>query len=77
MLNSPFTSSQWINDAYNYWDELRLAQEGANAGITQLSGYQFSSTHQEIVRVGITVKNYRLDIIEDVFYLFRIATSKT
>lgn len=45
-------SRKWINDAYNHWDDLRKTSEGSRAGVTQLSGYIFSSTSPHIVRVG-------------------------
>lgn len=55
IYNLKIILSQWINDSFNYWDELRITEDGAKAGVTQLSGYLFSSTHPEIVRVGTKI----------------------
>lgn len=41
---------KWISDAYHYWDEIRKTREAAEAGVTQLSGYIFSSIDEAIVR---------------------------
>lgn len=43
---------RWINDAYEYWDDLRKTSESSKAGVTQLSGYMFSSIEPGIVRVS-------------------------
>lgn len=59
------TTSKWVNDSYSYWDELRGGREAANAGITHLSGYIFSSKSANIVR------NH---LIEHLVPLYRRAT---
>jgi D-aspartate oxidase len=41
---------KWIKDSYNYWDDLRNTSEGNKAGVTQISGYIFSSQYPNIVR---------------------------
>nr|CAI5819956.1 unnamed protein product [Callosobruchus analis] len=41
---------RWITDAYRYWDDLRNSSEGALAGVTEVSGYLFSSKYPHIVR---------------------------
>lgn len=43
---------QWMNDSYEYWDDLRRKEYAALAGVTQLSVYCFSSTDPSIVRVS-------------------------
>lgn len=42
---------QWMNDSYEYWDDLRRKEDASLAGVTQLSVYCFSSTDPSIVRV--------------------------
>ncbi|KAK9743500.1 FAD dependent oxidoreductase [Popillia japonica] len=43
-------TKKWITDSYYYWDDLRLTAHAANAGVTQVSGYIFSSTSPSITR---------------------------
>ncbi|KRT83819.1 FAD dependent oxidoreductase, partial [Oryctes borbonicus] len=43
-------TKKWITDSYKYWDELRLTPEAPKAGVTQVSGYIFSSTYPSITR---------------------------
>ncbi|XP_055533300.1 D-aspartate oxidase [Wyeomyia smithii] len=58
---------KWISDAYRYWDDIRKTEDASNAGVTQLSGYIFSSTDPAIVR-----NHY----IEKVLPLYRAATEQ-
>ncbi|GLH13208.1 hypothetical protein R5R35_000399 [Gryllus longicercus] len=43
-------TSQWIQDSYYFYDGLCQSVDSSAAGVTQVSGYQFSSTSPEIVR---------------------------
>ncbi|XP_066992234.1 D-aspartate oxidase [Anabrus simplex] len=43
-------TSQWIRDSWNYYDELRQSEEAADAGVSSISGYCFSSISPDIVR---------------------------
>lgn len=45
---------KWIIDSYNYWDGIKNSREAANAGVTQISGYIFSSEYPNIVRASKT-----------------------
>ncbi|XP_058461565.1 D-aspartate oxidase [Malaya genurostris] len=56
---------KWISDAYRYWDDIRKTEDAIDAGVTQLSGYIFSSIDPAIVR-----NHY----IEKVVPLYRSAT---
>uniref|UniRef100_A0AAG5D4W0 FAD dependent oxidoreductase domain-containing protein n=1 Tax=Anopheles atroparvus TaxID=41427 RepID=A0AAG5D4W0_ANOAO len=58
---------KWISDAYRHWDELRVTEHSARAGVCQMSGYIFSSRDPAIVR------NY---YIEKVVPLYRAATEQ-
>ncbi|XP_030765616.1 D-aspartate oxidase [Sitophilus oryzae] len=60
-------TQKWINDSYTYWDEIRRSPEGARAGVTELSGYIFSSQHSQAVR-----NRY----IEKLCPVYRAATEK-
>lgn len=48
---SNISDRKWISDAYNYWNDLRLTAEASVAGVTELSGYIFSTTSPHMVRV--------------------------
>ncbi|RZC41227.1 D-aspartate oxidase [Asbolus verrucosus] len=41
---------KWINDSYNYWDDIRNSVEGSLAGVASISGYIFSSKYPNIVK---------------------------
>ncbi|KAJ8932816.1 hypothetical protein NQ318_015984, partial [Aromia moschata] len=41
---------KWIIDSYNYWADIKDSPEGAKAGVTDISGYIFSSEYPNIVR---------------------------
>ncbi|KAJ8919669.1 hypothetical protein NQ315_006197 [Exocentrus adspersus] len=41
---------KWIIDSYNYWDDIKNTREASKAGVAEISGYIFSSTHPGIVR---------------------------
>ncbi|XP_055609877.1 D-aspartate oxidase isoform X2 [Uranotaenia lowii] len=58
---------KWISDAYLYWDAIRRTEEASDAGVTQLSGYIFSSTEPGIVR-----NHY----IEKIVPVYRAATEQ-
>lgn len=58
---------QWINNAYEHWDNIRVTAEAPRAGITQLSGYLFSSVSPSLVR-----NHY----IEKLVPLYRSATEE-
>ncbi|XP_022908919.1 D-aspartate oxidase [Onthophagus taurus] len=58
-------TKKWIVDSYNYWDKIRVTPESPKAGITEISGYIFSSEHKHLTR-----NHY----IEDVVPLYRSAT---
>lgn len=53
---------KWISDAYEYWDSIRATSEASKCGITQLSGYIFSSTSPAIVRVCLLTYNDLLQL---------------
>lgn len=42
---------KWISDAYNYYEEISRSREGADAGVTNISGYMFSNISPENVKV--------------------------
>lgn len=44
-------TKKWVVDSYDYWDKIRRTPEAAKAGITELSGYIFSSISPGITRV--------------------------
>ncbi|XP_055389697.1 D-aspartate oxidase [Condylostylus longicornis] len=41
---------KWIQDSYEYWDNIRRSSEASKAGVCQLSGYIFSKVNPSIVR---------------------------
>lgn len=41
---------KWVTDAYEYYDEVRKSSDAAKMGVTQLSGYIFSTRSEQIVR---------------------------
>ncbi|XP_045467897.1 D-aspartate oxidase-like [Harmonia axyridis] len=40
---------KWLDDSYNYWNNIRLSPNSQKAGVRQLSGYVFSKDHPHIV----------------------------
>lgn len=46
------TQRKWIEDSYQFWDDIRLTPEASSAGVTQLSGYLFSNIHKSVVHVS-------------------------
>lgn len=42
--------SKWLRDAYHYYDEIRKSSEANRIGVTQLSGYIFSTKSKSIVK---------------------------
>lgn len=42
---------KWVADAFNHWDDIRKTPDASKAGVTELSGYIFSSTSESITRV--------------------------
>lgn len=45
-------TQKWINDAYQYWDDIRKSPDSSLAGVCQISGYIFSSISQDITKVS-------------------------
>lgn len=43
-------TKKWVNDAYNYWDNIRKSAEAPLAGVCSISGYIFSSASPSVVR---------------------------
>ncbi|CAH1169768.1 unnamed protein product [Phaedon cochleariae] len=41
---------KWINDSYFYWKNIEESEYGAEAGVTSISGYIFSSENPGLVR---------------------------
>lgn len=68
--NIKIYSRKWINDAYTHWDDLRKTSEGSRAGVTQLSGYIFSSTSPHIVRVTNLILLYWTNFINFLFFFY-------
>ncbi|XP_018329807.1 D-aspartate oxidase-like [Agrilus planipennis] len=56
---------EWIRNAYNYWTDIKRTPEAHKAGVKELSGYIFSSTH-----ISITKNNY----LEKILPVYRTAT---
>lgn len=45
---------QWITQSFSYWDTLRSSSESTLAGVTEMSGYAFSSSNAQIATVSIS-----------------------
>ncbi|XP_044270599.1 D-aspartate oxidase [Tribolium madens] len=58
---------QWINDSYHYWDNIWNTPEASTAGVTQVSGYIFTSQYPHMV------KN---EYIEKLLPIYRRATEE-
>lgn len=43
---------KWVYDAYEHWDQIRKTVDASEAGVTQISGYIFSSTTSSVTRVS-------------------------
>jgi len=43
-------TSQWIRDSYDYYDALRRSEQAPRAGVSQVSGYIFSSIDPSLVQ---------------------------
>ena len=41
---------KWIHNSYYHWDNIRSSVEASLAGVTELSGYMFTSLSASIVR---------------------------
>ncbi|CAG9857889.1 unnamed protein product [Phyllotreta striolata] len=41
---------KWIEDSWWYWKELQESRNGAECGVTELSGYMFSNRSEKVVR---------------------------
>lgn len=44
-------TKKWVVDSFKHWDDIRKTAEASKAGITELSGYIFSSISESITRV--------------------------
>lgn len=44
-------TKKWVSDSFQHWDDIRKTAEASKAGITDLSGYIFSSISESITRV--------------------------
>lgn len=58
---------KWVTDAYNYWDNIRKSSEAPLAGVTQLSGYIFSTQSAATTRNGL---------LEELLPVYRRATEE-
>lgn len=58
---------KWVTDAYNYWDNIRKSSEAPLAGVTQLSGYIFST------QSAATTRN---ELLEELLPVYRRATDE-
>lgn len=58
---------KWIHDAYNYWDKIRMSSDAPLAGVTQLSGYIFSTKNAAMTRNAL---------LEDLLPVYRRATEE-
>lgn len=46
------TYRKWIADSFNYYEGISRSVEGADAGVTAISGYAYSNNSPSIVRVS-------------------------
>lgn len=58
---------KWINNSYHHWDSIRRTAEASLAGVTEISGYMFSSDSPS------TVRN---PYLEGLLPLYRVATKE-
>uniref|UniRef100_A0A336MJL1 CSON000933 protein n=1 Tax=Culicoides sonorensis TaxID=179676 RepID=A0A336MJL1_CULSO len=47
---TPEITNKWLYDAYHHWDDLRKSSDASQIGVTELSGYIFSSRGKDMVR---------------------------
>jgi len=47
---------QWIKDSYEFYDAVRKMDDASHAGVTDISGYIFANSSQDIVRVRLRIK---------------------
>ncbi|XP_058800622.1 D-aspartate oxidase [Phymastichus coffea] len=43
-------TKKWITDSYNYYEAISRSSEGADAGVTSISGYMYSNNSPKFVR---------------------------
>ena len=47
---------QWIKDSYEFYDAVRKMDDASHSGVTDISGYIFANSSQDIVRVRLRIK---------------------
>ena len=45
---------KWVKDAYDYYETISRSPDASEAGVTSISGYMYSNTSPEVVRVRET-----------------------
>lgn len=53
--NPKIVFREWITQSFAYWDTLRSSSESTLAGVTEMSGYDFSSSNAQIATVCISL----------------------